>query len=520
MRRSPPSRCEWTCVDLGARAVRWLTRSAHSPEARLAPFEAPALVFLGAETSFVQEAARLGELEPEWLCRDLVTLLSERRGPAAPHISSEWAPPPRPYPASPRSALYTPGSGALRTAHGLRAPEAALAELMGELLSPSRVLGGSEGAPPPPSLAWLSSPGHAPAARLTLARLFDELGARRVAPIHAHAALAWGLSEQLERRALVSLKRSSSARLWATLDIGESQASLSLIRVDEPSRRLEVLAQFGRAQVGARAIEGALLDERLSAAGLAWEDLDPRAAARLERDAQERLYAALARRLPRHLAHSLDALPHLTPADEGVVGAALLDLTALAEAWLARALSLIGAPCEALDALWLTGSCALPLLAPLRRALPMVQVRVAPAHVALSGAARLVGALDSPEGAVDVREVALESVLLMPPSPLDAPSDGPSDGPSYGPSAPPSPPIALVSPGDPLPCWRELPLPLVARGGGERGAWGEGQGQICVGAEGEHPLWLPLPPPPPSLAAPRALRVCYEAPGSLSVAWR
>ena len=508
MRRTSPSPCEWTCVDLGARSVRWAARPT-TPERRLTPLEAPTLAFLGAETSFVQEAARLGEGEPEWLCRDLVTLLSEPRGPAAPSPDLGWTAPPRPYPSAPRSALYTPGAGLLKTAAGPRAPEAALAELMTELLSPSRVLGGAESAPPPPSIAWLSSPGHAPAARLTLARLFDELGARRVTPVHSHAALAWGLSEQLERRALVSLKRAAGARLWATLDVGESQASLCLLRVDEPGRRLEVLAQFGRPQVGARALEGALLDERLSGAGLAWEDLDPRAAARLERDAQERLYACLARRMPRHLTYSLAAPPSVTAADERVVGAALSELMTLAEAWLARALVMIGAPREALDALWLTGTCALALLAPLRRALPMVQVRVAPAHVALSGAARLVGAVDSAEGAVDVREVALESVTLAAPSPLD---EGVGDA---------RPSVVLVRPGDALPRWCEVPLPVERRLGEAQNA--SHDLQLCVGAEGERPLWLPLPPAPPLSplgAPPSALRLSYESPGAFSVTWR
>ena len=514
MRRSPPLAGEWTCVDLGARAVRWLELSSgEPPEGRAAPLEAPTLSFLGPEPSFVQEAARLGERAPEWLCRDLVTLLSEPRGPrplGAPPLAGGV--PRYPYPSSPRSATCSPSAGAvlLRTAAGPRAPEAALAELVAELLSPSRLLGGVEAPPAPRSIAWLSSPGHAPGARLTLARLFEDLGARRVAPLNAHAALAWGLSELIERRALVSLKRPAGARLWATLDVGESQASLCLVRVDEGARRLEVLAQHGRPQVGTRAIEGRLLDERLSKAGLAWEDLAPGAAAHIDREVQERLYSCLARYLPRHVTHSPASLPPPAEEDARVVAGALDDLAALARGWLARSLAHIGAPLEALDALWLTGSGALALLSLLRRELPMVQVRVAPPHVALGGAARLVAALDSAEGPVDLREAAGESVLVAAPPALG--EEGAEGAP------PPPPPVAVARPGDPLPAWRAAPLDPSAPLSSLAAL------QLCVGAEGERPLWLPLPPPPATSPLtgerPRALEVSYESPSSFSARWR
>lgn len=389
----------WCGVDVGGDKVRWcrVSRSAKGP---IEVLEAPTLVSLGEDLCFVQAAQRLRAQSPEWGCHHLISLLDfatpsphqalleareavQRLAPAQSNLSAQEL--------APLTPLLSPRPGdapRLMTARGERQPEAILSELLGELLSPPKLLGASEPASGESrALLWLTSPSESPYRRATLAHIFSELSAQHVVSVDRAGAIALGLQEEVKR------STPKPSHLWAILDVGASQASLSIVKLCHETRAAQICAQRGRSGIGAHLLERRLLQGRLSLTGLSWSGLSVLERAQRSIESQERVYWALRQAWPQHLIDAQYA--RLTTHELEVTQGYLEELSALCARWLSEMLIEQHLLLESLDGLWLTGAVGLALRRYMAREHPNLRVRFAPKDVAMRGLSSIVSTLGS-----------------------------------------------------------------------------------------------------------------------------
>lgn len=386
----PSSReLEWVCVDIGGAAVRWV--SALSPLSAMS--EAPLTASLTQERCYVQAAERQAALRPQWACYHLLTLTdlsvlaSSLPLPLLPP-SLRVAPTPT-LPPAPLLRITPSGQLSCETERGEWAPSALLAELLEEVLTPPQHLGATSSAPPSPrALVYLTSAGRSPSGRATLTQSLAALSVERVCTLNSATALTLGIYEHLKG---TTKGAPEGPQRWALLDIGLSQATLSISGLTPQTAEVEVLTQRGRVGVGAHALERRLLDERLSREGLIWSQLTQEARAHLAREARERAYWATRLSWPLHL-HD-PSLATLSTSEQQVSARYMSELAELARVWLEASLLEAGLLIESLHALWLTGSVGLALSKHCKRFWPHLHVRYAPPQATLTGARLAVQAL-------------------------------------------------------------------------------------------------------------------------------
>jgi hypothetical protein len=483
--QSSTDELEWLCVDIGGAGVRWV--SAFSPSAE--PSEAPLSASLTRERCYVQAAERQARQHPQWACHHLLTLTdlsvlpSSLPTPTLPTptlpASSHVAPQPT-LPPAPLLRVTPSGQLSCETERGEWAPGALLSELLEEVLTPPQHLGALPSASPTPrALVYLTSAGRSPFGRATLTQSLASLPVERVCTLNSATALTLGVYDQLKA---TPKGAPESPQRWALLDVGLTQATLSLTTLTPQTRDVEVLAQRGRVGVGAHALERRLLDDRLSCEGLVWSQLTQEARAHLAAQARERAYWATRLSWPLHL-HD-PSLASLTSSERGVSGRYLDELAKLARLWLEEALLEAGLLIESLHALWLTGSVGLALSKHCKRFWPHLHVRYASAQASLTGARLAVQDLLSEEPPQHQAPLSYELWL----------------------SVGSHPPERLTEPGARAPLWCE---------------------RLIDATEEPLALWLCADSLPPTLwathpafqGAPRLLELSFEGPEAASLSW-
>ena len=482
---------DWCGVDVGGEQVRW---SRGAPEQGGLPevLVAPSLVSLGQEPRFVQEALRKRAHEPEWSCHHIVSLTEL----GAPSLHGELEPqrdallellkasrPSSLSAARPLVPLIHERGGRLElmTAQGPRPPSAVYAELLSELLSPPRLLG--EGAEPrdhEQMMVWLSAPGESPYRRAMTAHILSEISPRGVRSINRAAAMTVALTEEL---AQVDEGRGRPVRRWAILDVGATQASLSLVYANIPERSIELSAHRGQSGVGAHALERQLIQRRLALAGQSWSALGRLEKAQLSLDLKERVYWALRHSWPQHLSDPQFA--RLSPHEAEVSHQYLGELATHISAWLEGLLESQGLLLESLDGLWLSGSVGLALQRLIRRRYPNLRLRFAPEQLALRGLGQL---LSLPSARSYTISEPLSEALWL--------------------TSAAHPPIQLASLEARAPHWVER---LIYASDEPSAIW------LSSSASDSVTLWATLPA---FSGEPRCLQLAYESPYSAHISWR
>lgn len=382
----------WSCVDLGGETIRWSRISSHALDA-YEILEAPTLVSLGPDLCFVQAAQRIRSQLPEWNCPHLISLtdfetptlhrdLIEARDLVAQlHLSSHSSLSLRTRPLTPLLSTRSREGISLMTAHGERQPTAILSELVNELLNPPQILGEEQPeSTHPQALIWLTSPSETPYRRAALSHIFSELSIQNTSSFDRSVAMGLGLNEYLKLNTPQSAK---STYHWATLDIGATQAHLSIMRLDRTQQNLEVLSQIGHSGVGSHALERRLLQGRLSLTGQSWSNLSHLEKARCSIETHERVYWALRHAWPSHLGDAQFA--RMTSHEIEITQRYLEELTQQVKTWFTEMLIHQDLLLETLDGLWITGSVGLALQKQLNRDYPNLRVRYAPNQIAMMG---------------------------------------------------------------------------------------------------------------------------------------
>ena len=278
----------------------------------------------------------------------------------------------------------------MQTPQGESTPSTLFSNWLNESLTPEKTLGEAQ----PQinhSLLWLSSASYLPHLSSLIYRCFSELPYTHGAYLNHPVALLIGLSDPY--------KTKPQSGVWGVLDVGNSQASWQLIEVEQSHVPLhlnyKVLQSYGRSFVGERALRRSLLNDHLLRGAYTWSELNPQLR-------QEWLdYVSLQ-------ADSLikQAWPkaYLTPIEQQQIYSSVKIgqeerqvfnefQQACFEAimsWIKYSLKQTNMGPEALRGIYVTGKQSLALMPLLRKAMRVVNVKVAPFGIEHIGAHRYI----------------------------------------------------------------------------------------------------------------------------------
>lgn len=299
----------------------------------------------------------------------------------------------------------------LQTPQGESTPVSLFSSWLNESLTPEKTIG-EEKPQINHSLLWLNTASTLPSLSSLIYRCFSELPYTHGAYLNHAVATLIGLSDPQ--------KPELQKGVWGMLDIGNSQASWQLIEVGKshvPQHfSYKVLQSYGRSFVGERALRRSLLSDHLLRGSYTWSELSPQL-----RQEWLDFVSLQADYLLQEAWPKTQINPH-----KPLRGSVKIELPerqvfdcfqqvsfAAVMAWIKQSLRQTNMGPEALKGIYVTGKQAVALVPMIRKALCVVNVKVAPLRVEHQGAHRYIDrVLYQAEEGYHVEEVSPYALVL------------------------------------------------------------------------------------------------------------
>ena len=403
----------WRAIDLGHHSVRWLDRNYPLPS--LADSDPQSFHSLPENNETESHRLTLDRLA---LCElsSLVQVAGKREEIiSSSQLFESWQ--------SLDQLMTSPFLGALslvdksdgalwvNTVDGEFTPQSLLSRWLSDSLTPAITIG-EEAQRLTQSLIWLTSSGRLPSVSSFIYRCLSELPYANGASLNSAVATLIGLSELGDP----PLK----SGVWGVLDVGEGQASWSLIEVTasdtQSHKSYRVLKSYGRSFVGGRGLRRALLSHHLNTKQVSWTRLDHQSRVEWVDYVSTQAENLIKHSWPRYLKPSSALNVAYTETDQSVLelyqryyrGTYLGVIE-----WIKHSLDTTNIGPEALRGMYVTGKSALGLSIALKRRLSAVNIRIAPHRMALVGAQKYVNrTLYSEECGYHVEEVSPFALIL------------------------------------------------------------------------------------------------------------
>lgn len=303
-------------------------------------------------------------------------------------------------------------SGSLCVAHdeGEIKPRALLSRWLSDQLIPAAVIGEDQREIELEGVVWLSSPAMSPHFSAHLYQTLADLPVTRGGPLNSAIAHLMG--------ALPAQKLNSSLGVWGILDVGVGTASWDLLEFSQTREMFSIksLSSYGQDWVGELGLQRAILNTQLNEHQMAWSDLGLDQRARTLTQTRSMARFVLKRAWPKYLnAPSFGSYDQPFSGHLNEVCSLYTHGTNRAVlAWIEHSLSQNRIGLEALRGIWVTGIQGVAMIKQLRRALPSVNLRVAPRQAGLKGARNIAQSLYSVDGVMfHVEDVTSRALILQ-----------------------------------------------------------------------------------------------------------